>query len=542
MIAQKHRSRRSLADHLECRRLFAAIAVGGTVSGQIGAAGETDSYTFSAQAGQKYFLSFATLDIDTGFGGRIQIVDPSSATLDTVAEGASRQSFTVATTGTVTLNVYDVGQDDRGNYDIGLERSTGNSDDAIVMEPGKIVTGQIGGKLITNQHYFDVVAGNSYLISFHTADIDSGFGGRIAIFDSNGALLDTIAEGASNSRLDISSNTRLTLHVYDVGTDDRGDYKFSFTSLKPDWNDAQAIATRQTIYGSISGSDELDQYVVPLGASQQVSLQLLTTDIDAGFGGRIAVYNPSTGVVTTVAEGATGSFTASAAGDYVFIVYDVGTDDRGDYGLVVNGLDPVKAYRNTLYVSGTSAVNTINVTASGGKYIVSLDGANTEVNQSAATLLDIRSFDGDDKINYGTLAINSNVQGGTGNDLITGGSGRDTITGGGGRNTLFGGDGDDRLSGSSGRDLLAGQGGSDRLYGNAGNDTLDGGSGTDRLYGGLDNDLLIGGASNDRIYGDLGDDTLFGNAGNDLLAGDGGSDRAYKVGTDIITSCESVVG
>ncbi|OOV79688.1 calcium-binding protein, partial [Acinetobacter sp. ANC 5600] len=54
---------------------------------------------------------------------------------------------------------------------------------------------------------------------------------------------------------------------------------------------------------------------------------------------------------------------------------------------------------------------------------------------------------------------------------------------------------------------ISGLGGNDLIYGNVGNDTLYGGVGNDQLYGGDGNDMLIGGDGNDTLNGGIGSDT-----------------------------------
>ena len=62
---------------------------------------------------------------------------------------------------------------------------------------------------------------------------------------------------------------------------------------------------------------------------------------------------------------------------------------------------------------------------------------------------------------------------------------------------LSGGSGDDLLNGTAGNDSLSGGNGQDTLNGSAGNDTLNGGNGADKLTGGTGNDILTGGSASD---------------------------------------------
>jgi Ca2+-binding RTX toxin-like protein len=129
--------------------------------------------------------------------------------------------------------------------------------------------------------------------------------------------------------------------------------------------------------------------------------------------------------------------------------------------------------------------------------------------------------------------LDNDMVGGEGNDQINGYSGDDVISGGGGNDVLHGGEGGDVVSGDAGNDILHGEYGNDSLSGGAGddqifghgdNDTLSGGDGNDELQGGQGNDTLTGGAGDDALHGGDGDDHLQGGDGQDTLFGGWGND------------------
>ncbi len=160
-------------------------------------------------------------------------------------------------------------------------------------------------------------------------------------------------------------------------------------------------------------------------------------------------------------------------------------------------------------------------------------------------------------------ALDNDIIGGSGNDVLDGGAGRNTLIGGAGDDVLIGGSGSggfNTLQGGTGNDLyvmistgdsvveFAGEG-SDTLKtplaaytlpanvesliyvgngdfagtGNDGDNAIAGGSGNDTLTGGLGNDTLTGGAGNDRFVFAKGDgfdtvtDFAAGKSGNDVI-------------------------
>lgn len=94
---------------------------------------------------------------------------------------------------------------------------------------------------------------------------------------------------------------------------------------------------------------------------------------------------------------------------------------------------------------------------------------------------------------YGT-DLGSEINGGTGKDVVYAMSGDDIVRGGGD---------DDVLYGDAGNDLLFGGSGNDRLVGGSGGDYLSGGAGADVLVGGAGNDVIV--ATGDRVVFRAGD-------------------------------------
>jgi Ca2+-binding RTX toxin-like protein len=155
-----------------------------------------------------------------------------------------------------------------------------------------------------------------------------------------------------------------------------------------------------------------------------------------------------------------------------------------------------------------------------------------------------------------------NVNGGSGNDILTGNdlgnalignAGNDTIAGRGGNDTLSGGDGTDwvdyQSAGAggvgvqvslvtnsatgegtdtlSGFDNIAGSSFADNLRGDAGNNRINGRGGNDEIGGGLGNDVINGGPGVDELNGNGGDDIVRGQTGGDTIRGAKGIDRVY---------------
>ncbi len=157
----------------------------------------------------------------------------------------------------------------------------------------------------------------------------------------------------------------------------------------------------------------------------------------------------------------------------------------------------------------------------------------------------------------------SDINTGSGDDIVTGSNKSDVITTGDGADTVDAGNGNDVIDAGSGDDSVDGGNGVDMVFGNYGSDTIVGGTGTDILYGGAGNDIIgflngspVNDTGGDTIYGDgynrwdktnaraadqingtniaYGSDILYGGNGVDTIYGDsglggvlGGADRLY---------------
>ncbi len=208
-----------------------------------------------------------------------------------------------------------------------------------------------------------------------------------------------------------------------------------------------------------------------------------------------------------------------------------------------------------LYVTGTPASETIEVSYRDGKYLVKEGSVTYRVAASMVTGGDVvfYGYQGNDYF-WNASGLRTSAWGGDGNDTLLGGGARDHLYGEAGMDTLKGGNGDDYLDGGFGEDYLFGHAGKDTLIagydysynylnggdgddllrggygidymmGEGGCDNMAGDAGNDHMEGGNGDDLMFGGAGNDRMFGGFGEDTLYGEDGDDVL--DGGLDDQF---------------
>jgi hypothetical protein len=128
-----------------------------------------------------------------------------------------------------------------------------------------------------------------------------------------------------------------------------------------------------------------------------------------------------------------------------------------------------------LTINGTSSIDTIALTGSSRKLVVTANGATVFGSPfNGVSRIVVNGLDGDDRIDASAISIPVNLFGGNGNDTLTGGGGDDSISGGAGDDAINGGAGVDILHGDDGNDTLtASDGIADTMVdGGAGNDTI----------------------------------------------------------------------
>ncbi len=193
--------------------------------------------------------------------------------------------------------------------------------------------------------------------------------------------------------------------------------------------------------------------------------------------------------------------------------------------------------RNTGLIAGTntglnSASANLHLRNSGvieGGVLIE-EGGRVQISNSGRVIGDIDLAGTDDfYFARGTGHVTGDVNGGSGEDILTGAAADDRLFGGWGNDILSGRDGDDHLDGGFQND---------EIHGGNGRDTLLGGDGQDSLNGGWGGDVLDGGTGNDLLTGAQGRDHLTGGAGADIFVfgADAGEDRItdFEQGTDVI--------
>ena len=199
------------------------------------------------------------------------------------------------------------------------------------------------------------------------------------------------------------------------------------------------------------------------------------------------------------------------------------------------------------------------IEASGG----GTDKVQSSVSHTLAANVENLTLSGTADLNGTGNSLVNRLVGNVGNNILDGGLGADRMWGDGGNDTYIVDNAGDKVieTANNGTDTVqasvsyslatdvenlsltgtaningTGNGLANIMIGNVGNNTLTGGGGADRLEGGGGNDILLGGTGNDRLAGGSGSDILTGGSGADQFIFASLSDSgATAASRDVIT-------
>ncbi|MEA2479164.1 MAG: hypothetical protein QOJ07_1086 [Thermoleophilaceae bacterium] len=204
------------------------------------------------------------------------------------------------------------------------------------------------------------------------------------------------------------------------------------------------------------------------------------------------------------------------------------------------GAATVASSAGTITVTGAASTEASNLTITQAGSAYSIADTNVAPTPSApcaatgdpkvvtcpaagVTALSANLNDGPDTWDSTAVAVNTNVNGGPGDDRLYTGAGADNLNGTGGNDWLDGGMGTDVLTGGPESDVAIYTSHSQPVSINLDGVANDGGPGeNDRIMG--DVESLMGGSGNDTVTGNASANFLAGGLGDDTITGGGGAD------------------
>ena len=347
-------------------------------------------------------------------------------------------------------------------------------------------------ELLARGFDIDGTVGSDTINGTNTTDRINGLGGNDLLFGMAGN--DTLNGGDGNDQL-VGDDGTAAFSGNDLINGDAGDDYIWGNGGDDTLNGGTGndILQGETGNDSLIGGDGNDQLAGGAG----------NDTLNGGEGDDIYYYNLGEGIDHITDSGGTDWLVLGNGATIANLRLDVGS------------LKMVFSDGSELHLDDFDPTNPL---AGSIEYIQFSDGQVYTREQMIQTLgFNIQGGSGDSVLS-GT-ALGETITTYAGNDTVTALGGNDTVNLGAGNDYADAGDGNDTVLAGDGNDIVYGGNGADTLNGEAGDDTLYGDAGADNLLGGLGDDLLAGGADNDTLDGGVGNDTyLFGRgAGQDIV-------------------------
>jgi hypothetical protein len=244
------------------------IACGQTITNSLGSAGQTASYTFTAQPGE----TFDILVLGQGFNPAAEVYDPAGGRLATCTNNFSGP-LTVGTPGTCTIRVHADDLVSTGSYGISLSFLTGKCGQPLLwgLPPTNTVTKLAELDLYT----FSGNAGETATLNSSGAE----FAVAAFVAAPNGAILANWLNGTAS--LSLTNTGTYTVGIYSFYLGGTGSYSLSLsmTNLVPACYRVAIGTTNRaaalSIWGQV-GRYTTIEYATSLSASAWLPLTNLT--------------------------------------------------------------------------------------------------------------------------------------------------------------------------------------------------------------------------------------------------------------------------
>jgi hypothetical protein len=298
----------------------------------------TNSYTFTANAGDNLVLRLGTV----GFDGNLRLYGPNGALLKTAVSSTDAElAYTATNSGIFTALVSSYFSAGTGTYVLYLAQFP----EAFIVPPG-----DEGGAMTNGGDHagtnslgdldmwsFTANAGDNLVLRLGTV----GFDGNLRLYGPNGALLKTAASSTDAELAYTATNsgifTALVSSYFSAGT---GTYvlclaQFPETFIVPSGDQGGAMTGSASYVGTITLGD-LDLWAFTACTGDSINLLLNPTN----FTGNLALYGPNGALLKTATSAATAAiaYTATNCGTFAVLVSSYYQANIGTYGLTVNGL------------------------------------------------------------------------------------------------------------------------------------------------------------------------------------------------------------
>ena len=324
-----------------------SISFGQTIQCSIDSAGETDTYTFTASAGDKVLVRMSQASGTLYYPG-VRVYSPTATKLceeTTTIDTAEIASCTLPSAGTYSILAFD-GLDGThtGDYDLFLQRLN-NPGNGVSIAFGHTLAGSIDTPAQADTYTFTASAGDKVLVRMSQASGTLYYPG-VRVYGPTATKL--CEETTTIDTAEIASCTLPSAGTYSIlafdGLDGThtGDYDLFLQRLNNPGNGV-SIAFGHTLAGSIDTPAQTDTYTFTASAGDKVLVRMSQASGTLYYPG-VRVYSPTATKLceetTTIDTAEIASCTLPSAGTYSILAFD-GLDGThtGDYDLFLQRLN-----------------------------------------------------------------------------------------------------------------------------------------------------------------------------------------------------------
>ncbi len=318
------------------------IECGQTVTNTIDFQGETDTYIFSAQAGQVIVISaFGTYSPNSPYlCAAVDVYAPNGNWIGGMSCNGASTNIVLPVTGTYTIRVHDGNYEDTGPYGLSLSFVTGQCGTQIGC--GQTITNAIDSPGETDTYTFSGVAGQIVVVSaYGTYTPDSPYlCAAVDVHSPSGNYIGGVNCNGSSAAIFLPETGTYTIRVHDGNYQDTGPYGLSLSFVTGQCG--TQIGCGQTVTNTIGMRAETHIYTFAGFAGQTVIVSAYSPEPDLCV--RARVYSPTGQLLATnVCDKPTGSITLPSTGTYTILLHDSNYQDPGAYTVSLLCLGPFPA-------------------------------------------------------------------------------------------------------------------------------------------------------------------------------------------------------
>jgi hypothetical protein len=301
-----------------------SIAFGETVSASLEFAGDTDTYTFSAQAGDQILCRMRS---SWPFSPQLRLYAQDGMLITSVlGTYGCELNETLSTTENYTLLAGDAEGDDTGDYWVFLQR-TNNPSEVTPLAFGQTIAANITQLAEMDAYTFSAKAGDQIVCRMRSS---WPFSPQLRLYAQDGTLIKSVL-GTYGCELNetLSTTENYTLLAGDAEGDGTGDY-WVFLQRTNNPSEVIPLAFGQTIAANITQLAEMDAYTFSAKAGDQIVCRMRSS---WPFSPQLRLYAQDGTLITSVlgTYGCELNETLSTTENYTLLAGDAEGDDTGDY-------------------------------------------------------------------------------------------------------------------------------------------------------------------------------------------------------------------